>query len=136
MTQNSIQKLRNLLGLSENQVAYHTGTPIEEIQQIEKNPDSISFQTERVKDYLEKEKKKYDDFLATRKAFTKHFEVGKKYYIMGNENNKFEVDVSEYLFEFVKDEGIHHCFKSVQGGWTRTYTDAQLVGKQIKEESE
>ena len=37
------------------------------------------------------------------------------------------------IFEYLKDEGIHHCFREVRGGWSRTYTDAQLVGKNVKE---
>ena len=37
------------------------------------------------------------------------------------------------IFMFLRKEGIHHVFREVRGGWTRTYTDAQLVGKNIQE---
>ncbi|MBQ3456595.1 MAG: helix-turn-helix transcriptional regulator [Synergistaceae bacterium] len=40
----------------------------------------------------------------------------------------------EEVFRYEGKQGIHHCFREVRGGWTRTYTDAQLVGKHIKEE--
>ena len=36
-------------------------------------------------------------------------------------------------FKYEGKRGIHHCFREVRGGWARTYTDAQLIGKQIKE---
>ena len=37
------------------------------------------------------------------------------------------------LFRYAGKDGIHHVFIETQGGWQRTYTDAQLIGKQIKE---
>ena len=37
------------------------------------------------------------------------------------------------VFRYEGKAGIHHCFREENGGWTRTYTDAQLVGKKIKE---
>ena len=37
------------------------------------------------------------------------------------------------VFRYEGQQGIHHCFREASGGWTRTYTDAQLVGKRIEE---
>ena len=37
------------------------------------------------------------------------------------------------VLRYVGKHGIHHCFKDIHGGWGRTYTDAQLIGKKIKE---
>lgn len=39
------------------------------------------------------------------------------------------------IFRYKGKDGIHHVFTEVKGGWTRTYTDAQLIGKLIKEVS-
>ncbi|MBR0317092.1 MAG: hypothetical protein IJQ99_09520 [Synergistaceae bacterium] len=76
------------------------------------------------------------------------FEARKKYYISSKKSNSIykkyknkEVDnlfggmswEKDCIFEYLKDEGIHHCFREVRGGWSRTYTDAQLVGKNVKE---
>ena len=36
-------------------------------------------------------------------------------------------------FQYKGKDGIHHMFTNVRGGWTRTYTDAQLIGKLIEE---
>lgn len=36
-------------------------------------------------------------------------------------------------FIYLRKEGKHHIFKEERGGWTRTYTDNQLIGKHVKE---
>ena len=41
---------------------------------------------------------------------------------------------SECIFRYERQVGIHYVFREIRGGWTRTYTDAQLVGKTIKED--
>ena len=38
-----------------------------------------------------------------------------------------------YVFQYERTEGIHHCFREVRGGWSRTYTDWQLVDKRVLE---
>lgn len=43
--------------------------------------------------------------------------------------------INSIIFEYVGKRGIHHCFKSVLGGWSRTYTEYQLVDKKILEVS-
>ena len=45
-------------------------------------------------------------------------------------NNNF------YVFRYEGKSGIHHKFREARGGWVRTYTDAQLIGKVIKEVQE
>ena len=40
------------------------------------------------------------------------------------------------IFRYEGKQGIHHCFRETRGGWSRTYTDAQLIGKHIKEVQE
>ena len=38
-----------------------------------------------------------------------------------------------YIFRYERTEGIHHCFREIRGGWSRTYTDWQLVDKRVLE---
>ena len=38
-----------------------------------------------------------------------------------------------YIFRYERMEGIHHCFREIRGGWSRTYTDWQLVDKRVLE---
>ena len=40
-----------------------------------------------------------------------------------------------YVFQYERTEGIHHCFREIRGGWSRTYTDWQLVDKRVLEVS-
>ena len=68
------------------------------------------------------------------KAYNKLAEV------LGFKKSLFQVDhfyiisdSQEYIFSYVGKEGIHHVFREIRGGWTRTYTDYQLIGKTVKE---
>lgn len=38
-----------------------------------------------------------------------------------------------FLFQYERKEGTHHIFHEIHGGWTRTHTDAQLIGMEIEE---
>lgn len=67
------------------------------------------------------------------KAVKYEFTEGHMYRIEDRQNAKKQ-DIDICLFMYEGKQGIHHCFREVRGGWTRTYTDAQLVGKHIKEE--
>ena len=40
-----------------------------------------------------------------------------------------------YTFRYLGKSGIHHKFVEICGGWSRTYTDAQLTGKLLVEVS-
>ncbi len=42
---------------------------------------------------------------------------------------------SEYDFCYEGKRGNHHMFRETVGGLTRTYTDSQLIGKNIVEEA-
>lgn len=78
------------------------------------------------------------------KAIQRHFTEGKCYRIYGSgqlgsyDGRKVSASSGaawerDCIFMFLRKEGIHHMFREVRGGWTRTYTDAQLVGKNIQE---
>lgn len=58
-----------------------------------------------------------------------HFMVGKCYQIEVKPSGLPEV----YVFRYERKQGIHHMFREVRGEWSRTYTDAQLIGKKIQE---
>jgi|GEM_PF-6851253 len=40
------------------------------------------------------------------------------------------------VFRYEGKQGIHHMFREVRGNWTRTYTDAQLIGAKTEEVKE
>ena len=64
------------------------------------------------------------------------FQEGHIYRIMACEMTHKDKWEAECLFRYEGHAGIHYVFREARGGWTRTYTDAQLIGKQIKEVEE
>ena len=90
------------------------------------------------------ESKKVLGLAKRQKAIQRHFTEGKCYKIYGGgqlgsyDGRKVSASSGtawerDCIFMFLRKEGIHHMFREVRGGWTRTYTDAQLVGKNIQE---
>ena len=89
---------------------------------------------------------------AREKALTHEFEEGKVYVIKEVSTNRYSGGTTkkdggklmtngiswcnDCLFRYVGKTGIHHCFIEQNGGWSRTYTDQQLIGKRITEFTE
>ena len=68
------------------------------------------------------------------------FELGHSYTIRSAKSGTKPVECSgcahvdmTSVFRYEGKRGIHHCFRETRGGWTRTYTDAQLIGKHVEE---
>ena len=61
------------------------------------------------------------------------FQVGKIYQIQTKPCEGKRGYESEWIFKYEGKSGKHHKFKEVRGRWSRTYTDNQLIGKEIKE---
>ena len=77
-----------------------------------------------------------EQFIYTPVTFT--FTEGQCYSIrnkgVGGAHNVCAWNVEDLaVLRYVGKHGIHHCFKDIHGGWGRTYTDAQLIGKKIRE---
>ncbi|MBQ6664112.1 MAG: helix-turn-helix transcriptional regulator [Synergistaceae bacterium] len=72
----------------------------------------------------------------SRAAIARSFIVGKCYYIH-EKNLVASWDVlQQTALRYERKSGIHHVFRAVKGNWLITYTDAQLVGKNVKEVDE
>lgn len=67
------------------------------------------------------------------------FELGRDYEILSAEGKQTRDDIISpttginCIFRYEGKAGIHYCFREIRGGWTRTYTDVQLIGKRIRE---
>ena len=67
------------------------------------------------------------------------FSNGKRYFIFDSGNAKGEADYIRpetgkgCIFVYLRKEGRHYIFREERGGWIRTYTDIQLIGKNIQE---
>ena len=150
-----LKALRYTLGLTQTQMAEKIGVSEASIAHCENSygPTSKTKTPEqsKIKAFLEvqdispaliAESKKAIGLEERQKALQHHFTEGKCYRIFGgsclgsydrktpSHGTSWERDC---IFMFLRKEGIHHVFRSVKGGWTRTYTDAQLIGKNIQE---
>ncbi len=158
MTSNAdkLKALRYTLGLTQAQMAEKIGVSKTSIKHCE-NGYSPQGKTKthaqsRIKAFLEvqdispaviAESKLAIGLGERQKSLHKHFTKGKCYriYYDGYQNSydrKFlSTGTSSWeqscIFMFLRKDGIHHVFREVRGGWIRTYTDAQLVGKNIQE---
>ena len=163
-TARQLRAMRKWLGLSQNDLAIKCRVSKYKVQSVEAGHKSPAKRD--IEEYLDKQYSSgaYVDYghifhlspdqLEERNtSITRVFETGKRYRFFpkscksARANAKSGSDKEDYIFsgkgwemdctfEFVKDEGIHHCFKAVPGGWSRTYTDAQLVDKKIEEVEE
>ena len=67
------------------------------------------------------------------------FEAGRSYTIKDTGWRNKECDLISpnsgwnCVFLYMGKSGVHHVFREARGGWQRTYTDAQLIGKRIEE---
>lgn len=76
----------------------------------------------RIRSWLKRSQKIVRQEQARREAALRHHFDIKCCYLIDTHN-----------FCYIGKQGIHHCFKAVLGGWSRTYTDTQLIGKSILE---
>ena len=61
------------------------------------------------------------------------FTNGRKYRIFIKSSDSEKNVEADCIFIYLRKEGKHHIFREERGKWTRTYTDVQLLGKQIQE---
>ena len=138
----NLKQLRLSRGLSQNDLACATGIPLTAISNIENGKVKSELAIERlsiIRDYLENSFIKSEPvFIFT--AFS--FDIEHLYsikdkvgYRLGHAKDDFFDVETGYgcVFVYIGKHGKHHVFKSVRSGWTRTYTDAQLIGKSIQE---
>lgn len=98
-------------------------------QELTVSPQKESSKTDNLKildDLLELEAVKLP------KPVSFHFAEGHDYIVLATKGGESE-PIKDCIFRYKGKQGIHHMFSEVHGGWTRTYTDAQLIGKIIKE---
>ena len=149
-----LKALRYTLGLTQSQLAEKIGVSETSIAHCEKGYTPLGkvkapaqlkirafLEVQDISPTVIAESKKILGLEERQKAIHKHFTEGKCYRVYeGNRNNKKTLsrgtsweNEDDYVFMFIHKEGIHHIFREIRGGWTRTYTDAQLIGKKIQE---
>ena len=64
------------------------------------------------------------------------FYEGRRYMIVDEDKTSTFMNVvtgTGCVYRYEGKSGIHYCFREERGGWLRTYTNNQLIGKRIKE---
>ena len=134
-----LRELRKSLGLTTNQVAKNIHVSNRTIARFEQNSDDVTTIKSRIKIYsfLGQDTWKQPEYIfdihALNQKIKHKFTCGRKYSIRGKEKDTFKECEADCVFIYLRKEGRHHLFMAEGGGWTRTYTDAQLIGKHIKE---
>ena len=72
--------------------------------------------------------------VVSNKTIIKRLEAGEKYAVQAVSESNDDPEFG-YTFRYLGKQGIHHVFREISWGWGRTYTDAQLVGKEVVEVS-
>ena len=148
----SIKALRQILGISQKELAEKVGVDrrtvgmwetchqpqkryASKLQEIfddcPKNPEASPPQSTAPKiDYEDTIAKRVAENL---RAIQRKFIVGKCYAITDSKNPSEGVILQQPVLRYERKDGIHHVFRAVRGKWITTYTDAQLVGRYVKE---
>lgn len=145
-----LKNLRLSLGLSMRQMAQKIGVSLGSIEFFERDNVSKtnSSAKEKIMSFLKQQNDKSDDWLdeALGKAednnnlVSHSFVKGACYSIFDSGNGTKDTYESMNpttgkgcIFIYIRKDGKHHIFREQRGGWTRTYTDVQLMGKHVQE---
>ena len=120
-----IRELRLKLGLAQKQLAKAVGISVHTIYKLEHS------QTDEHRVEVEAW------LLAELEKRETRLEPGKAYRISEKGYNGDIFDSLNWsgccVFVYLGKHGAHHCFREQTAGWSRTYTDFQLIGKIIEE---
>ena len=67
------------------------------------------------------------------KAISRTFTEGQCYTISETPSSANSNTIQQSILKYERKEGIHHVFREIRGKWIVPYTDAQLIGKFIRE---
>ena len=141
-----LRSMRETAGLSRKELAFYANVGVDVIRDYENGRRKPTWQTlYRLKIGLKRIRVDPSDTWCTPEPDPKpeppsfSFEAGHMYSIRDHNAGGKSVDGfnPQYgtlcVFRYEGKAGIHHCFREERGGWTRTYTDQQLLGKKIEE---
>ena len=147
-----LKELRETLGLSKKSLAESLGVGRDTIRHWEDGRYTPQKRFEKKlkeifgEEYVSGEKPAkltkdfYDkEYLAAQAAaqslsrIARTFTEGHYYNISDTPNPSDNSVLQQVKLRYEGKEGIHHVFRAERGKWVVTYTDAQLVGKHVKE---
>ena len=130
-----LRKTRLFLNLSQRELSVRLGVSASSISRYENERTAVS---PRVQKWVNR---KYQQFHLSRKVFKSSkdnsvcaFMPHKCYSIADDDKILHRLSFTfNYVFQYLGTQGIHHCFREIHGGWSRTYTNSQLIDKRIME---
>ena len=148
----NLRDLRRTLGLSQHDLAMKIGVSEGAVNYFENNRYTKNCNSRarmKINAFIDNFNNNHDASVAphpildvpahSEKKTTFSFSKGKRYSIFDSSNGKGEADYIKpetgkgCIFVYLRKEGKHHIFREERGGWIRTYTDIQLIGKNIQE---
>lgn len=156
MNRNDIKALRKTLGLSQQEFGRKVGVERSTVSSWERglntpkgfyannlqaifddcpqNPDPEEENSIRKKNARYRQQEEAENLRAASiKAINKTFTVGKCYTVSESRLTADGNILQQPILCYERKEGIHHVFREIRGKWIVTYTDAQLIGKFIRE---
>lgn len=130
-----LRKTRLFLNLTQRELSVRLGVSASSISRYENERTAVS---PRVQKWVNR---KYRQFHLNRKVFKSSkdnsvcaFKPHKCYSIADDDKILHRLSFTfNYVFQYLGTQGIHHCFREIHGGWSRTYTNSQLIDKRIME---
>ena len=137
-----LRKVRLFLNISQRELSSRIGISASSISRYENERTAVS---PRVRKWVNRKYRQYQLSRKVIKSAKDHSVCAfmhQKYYSIADDDkilhrlslNPCIHDFNfNYVFQYLGTQGIHHHFKEIHGGWSRTYTNSQLINKRIQE---
>ena len=137
-----LRKVRLFLNISQRELSSRIGISASSISRYENERTPVS---DRVRKWVNRKYRQYQLSRKVIKSAKDHSVCAfmpQKYYSIADDDKIFHRlslnpcihDFNfNYVFQYLGTQGIHHHFKEIHGGWSRTYTNSQLINKRIQE---
>ena len=130
-----LRKTRLFLNLPQQELSVRLGVSASTISRYENERTPVS---PRVRKWVNR---KYRQFHLSRKVIKSSKDhsvcafMPQRYYSIADDDKVLHrlSFTFNYVFQYLGTQGIHHCFREIHGGWSRTYTNSQLIDKRIME---
>lgn len=137
-----LRKARLFLNLTQRELSVRIGVSASTISRYENERTAVSPRVRKWVNKMFKKHQLYKRVIKSAKDNSVCAFIPQKYYSIADDDkilhrlslNPCVHDFSfNYIFQYLGTQGIHHCFREIHGGWSRTYTNSQLIDKRVME---
>lgn len=137
-----LRKVRLFLNITQRELSSRIGVSASSISRYENEHTPVS---PRVKKWINRIYRKYNlaqRVIKSAKDNTICAFMPQKYYSISDDDKilhrlSFNPCIHDfnfnYVFQYLGTQGIHHHFREIHSGWSRTYTNNQLIDKRVME---